>query len=179
MNQKKIKISLILLVLTSLNTNAQFLLNSDLMIEEIDLNEQNFLPEKKVVNYRFKRNDDDQVGSGGYEFTNIPKLQDPYNSSNNSVPNKKLDIQNQDPNLEQSPLIIIIVTIIGVLVLSIVITAAILIFYFYKKHPPMKSPNPIRPSLPAQQSNSAVAIQKNETSRKINVKKTTLTQIDI
>ncbi|CAF0966288.1 unnamed protein product [Brachionus calyciflorus] len=179
MNRKKVKISLILLVFTLLNTNAQFLINTDLMIEEIDLNEQNFLPEKEIVNYRFKRNDDDdQVGSGGYEF--IPKLQESINSSNNSEPNTKLNIQNQDHNVgEKSSFLIIIVSIIAGLILSIVIIVALLIVYFIKKRSSMISPISIRPSPSAPPTNSAVTYQKNETSRKINVKNTTLTQVDI
>lgn len=167
--------------------HGQLLLDSDLMIKEFDLDEQNLLPEKEIIYMRQKRDDDTDVGSGSFDFTPISHPKQNSSSLLNATRAINLDSitlvvnTNQDSKF-QSTFIIVTSSIGGVIAIGLVI-GLILLAYYVKKRSPI-NPSRAIPSAPLQPSHGAIlAYDKNETNgnrgRRINVTNTTMTQIDI
>lgn len=192
MNRKKFKANscLLLAILTMCSSiRAQLLLDSDLMIKEIDYDSQDLLPEKEIVYMREKRDDDDgDVGSGSFDFT--PLVESNKNSSVffNATRAINLDsitvVVNSNQESTFQGVFVIVASAIGGLVAITLIIAIILLACYVKKRYPVSPSRAIASAPPPPPHSGTVrAYNKNETNdkktRRINVTNTTMTEIEI
>lgn len=183
----KLKLSLVISIYLFSITNAQILLNSDLMIQEIEFDE-NFLPQKEIVHLRDRR--DEELGSGSFEFTtNIDTIEHSESKNDTKIINKEFGlvtpftvvVKNESEN-SNSTLIIVLSVIGGVIALGIVV-GSISVLYYVKKRSHSVNPNTTQSNTRPHNSNHTpvVTYEHTETdgTRKINVKNTTITEVSM
>lgn len=190
MGRKKFKLINCLIIVLSVCSNnwAQMLLDSDLMIQEIDLDEQNLLPEKEIIYMRGKRDDED-VGSGSFDFIQpFSHLKPNKSTLLNATRAINLDsitlVLGTNQNSKFQNMFILIASSIGGLIAISLFIGIFLIFYYVKKRSPISSSQVI-PSAPPHHTDRVLAFDHHETntskkkSKKINVINTTMTEIEI
>lgn len=167
---------------------GQMLLDSDLMIKEIDLDQQNLLPDKEIIYMRHKRDDQD-VGSGSFEFIQPFNDLKPNDSTLlNATRAINLDsitlVLNTNRESKFQNMFIIVASSIGGAIAITLFIGVTLMVYYIKKRSPVNSSQVI-PSAPIHPSDRVLAFDHNETntnkkrSKKINVINTTMTEIEI